>query len=230
MRRNLRNYTTARKLRSSGWSYSEISTHLKVAKSTLSGWLYDVVLSLEQRQKLRQKWELGLKKARIRAAVVHRLETDKRFSQASVHAQLVLTTLGKFIKHPSLQKLALAMLYLGEGTKKKSLVCLANSNPNICRMFITILRQAYPSDEAKFRCHLHLRVDQHSQSEIAFWSKQLHIPRRQFIKTQFDRRSTGKPTLAGYHGVCAIYYYDAAVQKDILMLGQAFQNQILMGN
>ena len=119
---------------------------------------------------------------------------------------------------------------LTEGTKNKSLVCLANSNPDICRAFIQLLRKTYPIQEEKFRCHLRLRLDQKAKTEIQFWSKLLKIPPTKFLKSQHDSRSIGKPTTPGYHGVCAIYYYDASIQKNILALGQAFLDHVLKGN
>ncbi len=229
MLRNNQKFATARKLRQAGWSYSEINRRLEIQKSTLHGWLKDISLTHKQHLHLRKLWEDGLKKAQLHAAESHRQKTTERMAQAQINAKNIISNVNNSLLYPPLLKLTLAVLYLGEGTKNKSMVCLANSDPQINQAFVTILRKAYMIDESKFRCHLHLRADQNITSTIRFWSKLLQIPPKKFHKTQIDKRTIDKPTRNNYYGVCAIYYYDASIQKELLALGQEFLQSILKG-
>ncbi len=227
MKQNAQKYATARKLRNAGWSYGEISKYLIVSKSNLNNWLKDINLSSQQQQVLKKKWENGLKKARVMAAATHRQKTKDRFALAIKNAEKTIAILGATFYTDHAIKLFLAALYLGEGAKTKSLVCLANSNGDICKAFLTALRKVYKLDENKFRCHLHLRTDQKPQALIKYWSNLLQIPARQFLKTQIDKRTAGQPSHKDYFGVCAIYYYDASIQKDLLSLGSVMIKKLL---
>lgn len=227
MRDNGQKFITARKLRSAGWSYGEIGARLKVSKSTLSGWLRGVKLSEKQRLRLKKRWEDGLKLARERAADAHRRKTRQKFEIAIVNARGVIKDLNGVLYKKSFLKLFLAALYLGEGAKNKSVVCLANSNPDICKAFVVLLRTAYELDEARFRCHLHLRADQNAEMLSKFWSELLQIPAEKFHRPQIDKRTSGKPSRDNYRGVCAIYYYNANIQKDILSLGKITLEKLL---
>ena len=221
MKRDAQKFTTARKLRSAGWSYNEISKHITVSKSTLSGWLKDVALSKKQRLVLRKKWENGLKKARGLAAAAHREKTKKRFALAAHNAETTIRNLGDVFYSDHCIKLFLSALYLGEGSKNNSVVCMANANPTICKAFVVLLKKVYALDDKKFRCHLHIRADQKPQALTKYWSQVLDIPTKQFMKPHADKRTADKPSNQDYFGVCAIYYYDASIQKNLLSLANS---------
>jgi hypothetical protein len=119
-----------------------------------------------------------------------------------------------------IKELLLAMLYLGEGFKKtRSHIGLGNSNPKIALLFVKFLRDIYKVDDSKFRCFLHLRMDQNPEIEKKYWSNQLNIPEIYFRKPQFDKRSSTK-TWSWYHGVCSIYCYDAKIERRLVALQQ----------
>ena len=113
----------------------------------------------------------------------------------------------------------MATFYLAEGTKKESCFVFANSNAGILEGIIKLLRFSYQIDESKFRCCLHLRKDQNEEQSKNFWSKTLDIPKSRFLKTQFDKR-TIKKTYESYKGVCVLHYYDMALQRRILYIGE----------
>ncbi|OGH83424.1 MAG: hypothetical protein A2469_01710 [Candidatus Magasanikbacteria bacterium RIFOXYC2_FULL_40_16] len=227
MNRNNEKFYLAQKLRKSGQSYNEINRRTGVAKSTLSGWLKDVELSQEQKEILKNKHKKGLELARVHAAKANRELTRKKFLVATSNAKKIVKDLGGLINKKSLMKLFLAGLYLGDGAKDKSFVCLANSDPQICRAFVILLRKSYQIDESKFRCHLHVRADQNIETLIKYWSTTLKIKPKQFHKTQIDKRTVGTASWEHYRGVCAIYYYDAKIQKEILSLGRVSLESLL---
>ena len=231
MKENRQKFAAARKLRAAGWSYGAIGNQLNVAKSTLNSWLKDIKLSKKQKLALKKRWSDGLVLARKHAADAHRKKTQQKFEIAIANARKVMEELGDDLYKESFLKLFLAALYLGEGAKNKSVVCLANSNPGICQIFVILLRNIYSLDESKFRCHLHLRADQDIKTLSKYWAKLLEIPITKFHKAQVDNRTIGKPSHDDYCGVCAIYYYDAKIQKDILSLGKvAIEELLKMGD
>lgn len=58
----------ARKLRTQGLSVKNIATQLKVSKSTASLWVRDIILSLEQLEKLQQRRIKAGEKGRLLGA------------------------------------------------------------------------------------------------------------------------------------------------------------------
>ena len=117
----------------------------------------------------------------------------------------------------------MAAFYLAEGSKKESSFSIANSNSEILKGIINLLRYLYPIDESKFRCSLHLRSDQDEKELKSYWSKLLNIPETKFHKTQFDKR-TIKKTYDHYKGVCVLYYHDMALQRRVLYIGERVLN------
>jgi len=216
MKTNLVKKEIAIKLRKKGKSIRDIENILGVARSTLSGWLYNVELTREQKERLHKKWLDALVKARLKAADVHRngrLERVKRIKEDTAKFASKLTidkTLGEII---------FAIFYLAEGTKKECSVVIVNSNPKILKNILNLFRYLYSPKPSKFRCCLHLRMDQSEEQLKNYWSKILKIPKFQFIKTQFDKRTT-KLTFKKYRGVCAVFYNDVNLQRRILYIGE----------
>jgi hypothetical protein len=60
---------------------------------------------------------------------------------------------------------------------------------------------------------------------VMYWSKHIAIPQSQFRKAQFDRRTTGKSTHSDYHGVCAVYCYDARIEKRLTAVQEVLRSQ-----
>ncbi len=211
-------------LRKKGLSYNEIGLKLGVGKSTLNGWFLGLKLSekikkslLDRKKnnlvKLRNKALLSLKNKRDEQYKILKLEMDKSLSKVN------------FDKNT--KEAMLAMLYLGEGFKAKSLIGLGNSNPGIMSLFVGLLRSIYKVEEEKFRIFLHLRHDQNDLLEKKYWSKLLSIPLNKFGKTQFDQRTRGSKTWPDYHGVCAVYYYDARIEKRLTILQKSIINTLV---
>jgi len=216
MRTDLVKKEKAIKLRSKGKSLREIEKILDSPRSTLSGWLRNIKLSKKNKERLHNKWLVALVKARLKAAQVHkkkRLERIKKIKQE----------VKEFITNASINRLLgeliFAIFYLAEGTKRENSIVVANSNTKILKAFLNLFRYLYQPDKSKFRCCLHLRKDQSEEILKNYWSKALSIPKRQFIKTQFDKR-TIKSTFKNYRGVCVVYYFDLSLQRRILYTGE----------
>lgn len=214
----------AMRLRHLGWSYPMIEKKLGVPKATMSSWLSSLKLSKSARQCISARKKENLVKLRHKALEVKHTKWLKNKQELQIEVSNCFENYNFDIR---IRELLLAMLYLGEGFKGRSCLGLGNSNPEIIRLFVRLVRDIYDVDEKKFRCFLHLRMDQKEIKEKKFWSKQAGIPLINFRKTQFDERTAGQKTWTNYHGVCIIYYYDAAFDKRLSEVQRMIIKKIL---
>ncbi len=198
------------KLRRQGKTYSEIQSRLGliIPKSTLSYWCRNTPLPLNYQRKIQEYNKINLNKARKIALIVNKIKKEKRL-------QLILSHnlhLSGILKNQDVAKVALAMLYLGEGSKERGALTFANSDPFIISLFLRLLRYCYNLDESKFRCTLLCRADQNIKKLEEFWSQITKIPLSQFYKARIDPRTIGKPSKKlNYKGVCRIDYFSTDI-------------------
>jgi len=82
-------------------------------------------------------------------------------------------------------------LFLGEGSKKNKFnVALANSNPQILRLFLKFLREICGVEERKIRSALNIFNDINTRVAVRFWSKMTKISTDR-INTITVRKSKG---------------------------------------
>lgn len=208
------------RLRQQGHSLRNVEKTLKIPKSTLSGWFKDVKLNEKQQTALRNNWLNHMYKAREKALIWHNTQKELRLKIAENQAIETFSRLDK--KDKSIQELALAMLYLGEGGKTKSGTILGSSDPLILRFFIKSLLGIYDIDVKKIKCALHLRADQNPRKLIVFWSKELNIPLENFTSSSIDLRTSGRPTYSTYNGVCVVSCGNIALQRKLVYLSRKF--------
>lgn len=218
---------TAVELRLKGFSYPQIENRLGINRSTLSGWLSALELPKSAKEKIEKRKVKHLQRARVLAAAAHRRTREIEIKKAQAEVKKIIKSLpfGSAVREA-----LLAMLYLAEGFKLRASIGLGNSNPGILLAFVKLLREIYQVDARKFRCYLHLRSDQDEDKEKTFWSKVLSLPLNQFRKTQFDKRTIGKKTWTGYHGVCVVYCYDAGIEKRLTAFQEFLLKKLLSRN
>ena len=123
------------------------------------------------------------------------------------------------LKDKNVAKIALAMLYLGEGSKNQSSLVFGNSNPFVISLFLKLLRFCYPLNEQKFRCTVQCRADQNVKNLGMFWSKVTGISNQLFYKPQIDKRTIGlKTKKVDYQGVCRIDYFSADIFTELMQI------------
>jgi hypothetical protein len=213
-------------LRLGGASYSQIEERLGVCKSTLSGWLGKLSIPAGAQRMIKDRKLVHLAEARFLAAGSHR---QSRIDRMAEQKSLIYRKYADKKLDAEALELLLAALYLGEGVKKDNVIALANANPKIVSAFVNLVRWVYQADENRFKCFLHLRMDQSDDAEKNYWSNALSIPIEKFGKSQFDRRTLGKKTHLGYHGVCIAYYYDARLAHRLMALQECLLDKILTG-
>lgn len=212
-------------LRKRGASIRAVEKKLGIPRSTLSGWFKHIHLSDALERKLLEKWRLALIRARKKAAERHNTEKEKRIHKAAKEAQAVVKAIN--INHLAVLELALAMLYLGEGTKNSYNIRMANSNPDILKTFIKLLYLTYGIDTRDIRCGLNLRADQNPFKIKRFWSRHLEIPLENFTYIFVDKRTVVSKTYPTYMGVCIVRCGNIALKRRIEAISNQFCRKIL---
>lgn len=207
------------KLRKSGKTYGEIVSALgqNIPKSTLSTWFREVYLNSEQKKIIDKKIAKNCMKGMEAARMVNK-ERREKYLQSIISRNKHLP---KIFNNIDVKKIALSMLYLGEGTKglDRGSLRFGNSDPFIIDLFLNLMRKCYKIDKKKFRCTILCRADQDIKELEVFWSRTTKIASSQFYKTRIDPRTIGKPSKKlDYKGVCVIDYFSADIFLDLMQI------------
>src|SRR6266576_3750456 len=106
----------ATSLRESGYSIRDVENELGIPRSTLSSWFKSIKLSIKHKRALKIRWDKALIKARKEALVWHNEQKRLRLEKAEEEALGIIEELD--LGNKKVLELTLAMLYLGEGSKK----------------------------------------------------------------------------------------------------------------
>lgn len=207
-------------LRLQGFTYREIQSELGVAvpKGTISGWVSKLTLSESANILLSNKQRHASNGAvNQKLAVAANKRTRNLYFDELRHNNEIYR---RQLDHPTQAKIALAMLYLGEGAKslKHASLVLGNSNPDVIKLYLQLMHKCYSADKVKYRIRIQCRADQDIATLEAYWQKLTGIPKNQFYPTYIDRRTINKPTLKlDYKGVCGVYYMSARAFHDLMI-------------
>jgi len=210
-------------LRREGNSIKDIEKMLGIPRSTLSGWFRSVPLTKRQQNELKRRAKQGLIKARIEAVKWHNAQKNNRLEKAEQKGSEILKQIPR---NATTLELALAFLYLGEGSKRNVGTSLGSSDPCIAKFFIRCLQTIYGVQEEKIKCYLHLRADQNSDTMKQYWSKELALPLINFGKASIDKRTEGKATYSHYKGVCLIECGRVDIQRRLMYIAYGFCERI----
>ncbi len=213
------------KLRNKGLSIGKIEHSLGIPRSTLSGWFKNIKLSQKQKKKLILNWKNALVRARKRAVLWHNAQKEKRLKEAAGQATETMKRMD--ITDKKVLELALAILYMGEGTKRKVETAMGSSDPLILKFFLATLKTLYNFDLKKIKCQLNLRADQNPEKMKRFWSKELKIPLNNFGYINLDKRTIGSKTYPYYKGVCHVLCGNVAIQRKLTYLSEIFCKKVI---
>ncbi len=215
------------RMRKRGASLRDVSKKLGIAPSTLSHWFRNVPLSAYHKKLLKKRADKSLISARKSAVVWHNAQKTKRLEVAREEA---LRTLGQLrLQSDPIIELALAILYLGEGSKKSDMTSMGNSDARILRFFVEALHRLYHIPRTDMRCELHLRDDQNISTAIQYWSRELQIPSKNFSRPSVDKRTRGRPTYPHYKGVCIVRCSRVAIQRKLMYIATTFCDTVADG-
>ena len=203
------------KLRRAGKTYGDIKRMLgeQIPKSTLSHWFRNIYLTDIQKGRIDQQVYANIQKAQARARLVNKANRERYIQEVRDR----VSHLPSELRRKDSAKIALAMLYLGEGAKTlKGSLMFGNSDPVVIQLFLNLFRYCYDIDETKFRCTLQCRADQDIKKLEKFWSQITRIPLSQFYKARIDPRTNGRPSRnLDYKGVCRIDYFSADIFMEL---------------
>ncbi len=201
----------ARKLRKDGYSFSEIINRIpNLPKGTLSGWLKDIKLSNEQKERLFSKIKFGADKGRLKGSFTNhrkRIEiTEQIINSAKNEAKKKIED--SFFSNG-------VMLYWAEGDKTQERVGFTNADPLMIRFMMRWFREICRVPEDKFRVYLSIMVLHDKKGSEEFWSETTKIPLNQFGKTRIKQTSLIGKRNPSYMGTCRIVICDKNLFRKI---------------
>ncbi|MFA5791763.1 MAG: helix-turn-helix domain-containing protein [Candidatus Paceibacterota bacterium] len=197
-------------MRKEGMSYSQIKEKLRVSKSTLSGWLYNMPLSEKRIRELRADSPVRIERYRN----TMRVKKEARLKEVY---RKISKDIGGFSKRDLF--IAGLFLYWGEGTKaQNSSVILTNTNPAMLKFFIQWLG-LFGIKRKNLKVKLHLYSDMNIKQSLDFWSKELRIPISQFRKPYVKKTQLKSITYKnGFgKGTCCVMFDNRDLWEYIIM-------------
>ncbi|MBM3205398.1 hypothetical protein FJZ41_00915 [Candidatus Shapirobacteria bacterium] len=179
----------ARQLRSKGESVKEIAKKMKVAKSTVSLWVRDIILLPEQLEKLQKRALKGAELGRLKGALKQK---EARLKIIEENKKLGIKIISKLSKRELL--IAGIALYWAEGAKKSRDVDFCNSDSQLINFFIKWLKECFHIKSEDLALHVGINEIHKERDDIVkkYWSEATQIPLSQFRKTSFKKTNNKK--------------------------------------
>ena len=174
-------------LRKKGYTYQEIIKRLKVAKSTLSGWVHSEIDVKEEKFIKKITAQKGLDKLikinKYRSKIIQLKESKDQIKYSK-----------NIIKLTKKELFWLGLgLYMAEGAKTdrwKSI--FYNSDPVLNKIMIKFYREVCHAPENRIHIQLILHKNISEKKAINFWSKELSLPEKSFHRSSFVVSKTSK--------------------------------------
>jgi hypothetical protein len=188
----------ALRLRMQGRSYSEIRKEIKVAKSTLSLWLKNIVISDSAKMRLKNREREG--------SVRGLIKRNKRQTHLAIQRARVAQETGMHAIQASIQKSDLcvigAVLYWAEGYKRLVIrdgrertghaISFVNADPQMVRTFVSFLTHSLQIPKERIRLIMRLYPHINEEKAKRFWSRVTALPSSAFNKSSFLISSSSK--------------------------------------
>ena len=205
-------YAKAVELRKIGRSYLEIQKTIGVSKSTLSDWLSDKTWSIKLKEKLIKAQKEGRRTSLVYANYARAKSKEERFKKYKSEAK---SDYQKLSRNP-LFLLGLG-LYWGEGEKVSTSgrVSVINTDPGMLKVIRNFYKHCLGIPDEQMRIALYVYEDLDPEEVKQFWSKELNIPRGQFIKTQILKSRSRLTKRKSKYGICSLYFSSTEVNVKI---------------
>jgi transposase-like protein len=203
----------ARRLRSEqGLSIGDIAKELRVARSSVSVWVRDIVLTDKQKEILRSQNPL------------YNRQINGSITMANKHAQLRRKYREEGAiraKENNILHAMGCMLYWGEGSKSTCSVSISNSDSKLLRLFKKFLCTCYAVKEEQFVVHIHCYTSNQKEINVIenYWLSQLDLRIENLRKTvlncvsKYSKRRRGN-TLE--FGTCHLSVHDVKIKQSIV--------------
>lgn len=214
------------RMRKQGSTFREIQQELgDIPKASLSYICKDVELGEPYKNKIRALNLSVLRSARVLAGSANeRAELDS-LSTLTIEAVRITNSNAEMDKH----KVALAVLYLGEGRKRRSYrgLSLGGSDLTTLQIYLSLLQTCYGLKMNDIRAAVQYRADQNLDDLKMYWAAGLGLTLDQFYETKPDPRTEGKPTKRNdYKGVCVITCRGAAIQLELSLIAEQYAKKL----
>lgn len=179
----------ARTLRRKGISVIAIANELRVSKSTVSLWVRDIILTIQQLETLRHHSLQGAERGRIIGALKQKQARLAKIEEGNADGS---TMLGIMTEREFFT--AGVALYWAEGNKKMKKIELCNSDPQMIIFFLLWLKHFFQMTIDDVRCYVGINILHKSRDRDVkrYWSQITGIPLKQFTKTSFKKSASRK--------------------------------------
>jgi hypothetical protein len=201
----------ARRLRSeNGMAITDICKQLGVAKSSVSMWVRDIVLTEEQKAALHiQHYAYW---AQIRGAHTNAIKGHER--------RVIYQEEGRQkAREGDPLHLAGCMLYWGEGSKSKNELGLGNSDADLLASYVRFLKESLCVDTSKIvirvYCYLGNGLTEYEIED--YWLSKLNLPRENLRKTitNLQPKSSQQKGRKLKYGTCKVSVYDTQLLQHV---------------
>jgi hypothetical protein len=124
-------------------------------------------------------------------------------------------------------KLTAIMLYWGEGAKTSGSVKLANSNPDMIRIFLLFLRRICQVEEKRIKMIIFMYPDQDRIFLENFWSSITGIGLENFYKPQILAGKKGIYKNKSIYGTATVYYSDKKLLDLLLHWIEEYRDKLI---
>lgn len=172
-------------LRKKGLSYKEILKIVPVAKSSLSLWLKNTPLSINEKRLLKERINNNVSRGQLKAAAAHRANREER---DHLLVQEMRALFNQY-KHNPLFLIGI-MLYWAEGSHRSSSFLFTNSDADMVNVMLDWIENYFHLSRQQIGVRLYLHkpfAHEHCEER---WSREIGVPISRFKKTIF--KPTGK--------------------------------------
>ncbi len=174
----------ARQMRAKGKSVKGIAHKLNISKSTVSLWVRDIILSVEQIEQLRKRALKGAELGRFRSAL---MQKHRRLKLLDDSRQEGIKKLKNLTDREFL--IAGVALYWAEGSRKTQSVEFCNADPKLIKFMVDWSRKIFGIEIADLKAAVGINEIHRQRENVVkeYWSKVSGIPLTQFCKTSFKK-------------------------------------------
>ena len=201
------------KLRIKGGSVKEISRQLKVAQSSVSLWVRNIILSSNAKERLlrriNQAQFISAERKKAKTLVFNNLLRKQARKEVSlIHFS------------ENLKKVLCSLLYWCEGAKNyRNGIAFTNSDPALCCFFMNLLSKSFGANRSRFVVRLHLHQYHNPIRQRAYWANILGLSLSQF-RPDYLKPNSGKNIREGYPGCASIRYHDSVLARKVLFFAE----------
>lgn len=214
---------TALQMRSTGKSYSEIYTALKIPKATLSDWFSKIDWSNDIAKRLASHAQVKHTARIVRLNKTRGVHLKRVYEVAKEEA---VEDLAQLKYNPLF--IAGMMLYWGEGDKAtKGQVRLSNTDPELIKLFVFFLKNICNVPEEMVGISILTYPDIDDKMNRQYWSEISGISQNKFLKSILIQGRHKTRRLG--HGVCSVYvsstYFKVKILEWLRLLPDELMNR-----